>query len=125
MAIVNDVLDFSKIEASKLAFETVNFDLVETVESALDMMAERAHGRGIELAAMQPAMPTRLRGDPGRLRQIPFNLKRVVLTGCENCLSVGMDDYLSKPVQASELQTALERWKQTRQDQCANQTVAD
>ena len=65
MAIVNDVLDVSKIEAGKLAFETVNFDLVETVESALDMMAERAHGRGIELAAMQPAMPTRLRGDPG------------------------------------------------------------
>jgi two-component system sensor histidine kinase/response regulator len=53
----------------------LDFDLVETVESTLDMMAERAHGRGIELAgAMQPAMPTRLRGDPGRLRQILFNL---------------------------------------------------
>jgi two-component system, sensor histidine kinase and response regulator len=75
MGIVNDVLDFSKIEAGKLTFETLDFDLVETVESTLDMMAERAHGRGIELAgAMQPAMPTRLRGDPGRLRQILFNL---------------------------------------------------
>jgi two-component system, sensor histidine kinase len=75
MGIVNDVLDFSKIEAGKLTFEMLDFDLVETVESTLDMMAERAHGRGIELAgAMQPAMPTRLRGDPGRLRQILFNL---------------------------------------------------
>jgi len=75
MGIVNDVLDFSKIEAGRLTFETLDFDLVETVESTLDMMAERAHGRGIELAgAMQPAMPTRLRGDPGRLRQILFNL---------------------------------------------------
>jgi two-component system, sensor histidine kinase len=75
LGIVNDVLDFSKIEAGKLSFETLNFDLVETVESTLDMMAERAHGRGIELAgAMQPTMPTRLRGDPGRLRQILVNL---------------------------------------------------
>jgi signal transduction histidine kinase len=75
MAIVNDVLDFSKIESGTLAFEILDFDLVETVESALDIMAERAHGRGIELAAaIQPAMPTRLRGDPGRLRQILFNL---------------------------------------------------
>jgi two-component system, sensor histidine kinase len=75
MGIVNDVLDFSKIEAGKLTFEMLDFDLVETVESTLDMMAERAHGRGIELAgAMPPAMPTRLRGDPGRLRQILFNL---------------------------------------------------
>jgi signal transduction histidine kinase len=76
------------------------FDLAETVESTLDMMAERAHGGGIELAgAMQPAMPTRLRGDPGRLRQILFNLignaikfterGEVVLTGCEKCLAVG------------------------------------
>jgi signal transduction histidine kinase/CheY-like chemotaxis protein/amino acid transporter len=75
MGIVNDVLDFSKIEAGRLIFEMLDFDLVETVESTLDMMAERAHGRGIELAgAIQPAMPTRLRGDPGRLRQILFNL---------------------------------------------------
>jgi CheY-like chemotaxis protein len=37
MAIVNDILDFSKIEPAKLAFETVDFDLVETVESTLDI----------------------------------------------------------------------------------------
>src|SRR5260370_71683 len=52
----------------------LDFDLVDTVESTWDLMAERAQGRGIELAGVrQPEMPTQLRGDPGRLRQILFN----------------------------------------------------
>jgi two-component system sensor histidine kinase/response regulator len=71
LKIINDILDFSKIEACKLTFEIVDFDLIEAVESTLDMLAERAQGKDIELAGtILPGTPIQLRGDPGRLRQI-------------------------------------------------------
>ena len=71
LTIINDILDFSEIETGKLTFELLDFELIETVESTLDQLAERAHTKGIELAsAMAPDLPTRLRGDPGRLGQI-------------------------------------------------------
>ena len=75
LIVVNDILDFSKIEAGKLDLEVVNFDLREAVDGIMDLLAVQAHNKGIELACfLDPHMPTQIRGDPGRLRQIINNL---------------------------------------------------
>ncbi len=75
LAIINDILDFSKIEAGKLTFESIEFDLVECVEEAVELLAERAASKGVELSVfIEPSSPAKVVGDPGRLRQILLNL---------------------------------------------------
>ncbi|MFT3829265.1 MAG: PAS domain S-box protein [Opitutaceae bacterium] len=75
LTVVNDILDFSKIEAGKLDLETLEFDLQNLLDDFAAMLAIRAHDKGLELVcAPDPALPVRLCGDPGRLRQILLNL---------------------------------------------------
>jgi two-component system, sensor histidine kinase and response regulator len=75
LAIINDVLDFSKIEAGKLELEKVDMDVRRSLEDIVDLLAERAHAKGLELACRIPAdLNTRVKGDPLRLGQILTNL---------------------------------------------------
>ncbi|GAG04061.1 unnamed protein product, partial [marine sediment metagenome] len=75
LTVINDILDYSKIEAGKLDVEIIDFDLRTTLDSLNDVLAIRAQQKGLEYICMvDPEVPTFLRGDPGRLRQVITNL---------------------------------------------------
>jgi signal transduction histidine kinase/CheY-like chemotaxis protein/HPt (histidine-containing phosphotransfer) domain-containing protein len=75
LRIVDDILDISKLDAGKVALETADFDLTDTVENAVLLFKPRAREKGIELAAwIDPAIERSRSGDPMRLRQILLNL---------------------------------------------------
>jgi len=73
--VINDILDFSKIEAGKLDLEIIDFDLRTCLEEMGDMLAQKAQEKGLELAILVHGdVPTRVKGDPGRVRQVLVNL---------------------------------------------------
>jgi CheY-like chemotaxis protein/HPt (histidine-containing phosphotransfer) domain-containing protein len=75
MAIIDDILDFSKIEAGRLDLERRPFDLRSCVESALELVAASASGKGLNLAYLfDQGLPSAIVGDATRLRQILINL---------------------------------------------------
>ncbi|MCC5835639.1 MAG: response regulator, partial [Opitutales bacterium] len=75
LTVLNDILDFSKIEAGKLQFEHLRFNLRETIESTLSLLAPRAHAKLLEIGAFLPHdLPTTFIGDPDRIRQVLMNL---------------------------------------------------
>jgi two-component system sensor histidine kinase/response regulator len=75
LEIINDILDFSKIEAGRIDLEIVDFDLRRAVREVLGSFAEAAQARGLELLCLiRHDVPSALRGDPGRLRQVLTNL---------------------------------------------------
>ncbi len=75
LSLINDILDFSKIEAGKMDFEIIPFNLRSTLEDVVEVLAESATAKGLELlCSIADDVPIYVEGDPGRLRQILTNL---------------------------------------------------
>lgn len=73
--VINDILDYSKIEAGKLDIEEIEFDLRKVLEEISDIVSISVFEKGLAFASIFDAgVPTRLMGDPVRLRQIIMNL---------------------------------------------------
>jgi PAS domain S-box-containing protein len=75
LTLINEILDFSKLEANEMELEELDFELSTSVEEVTDLLAMLAQAKGLELASLvHQNVPTYLRGDVSRLRQILTNL---------------------------------------------------
>ncbi|MBN1904862.1 MAG: response regulator, partial [Deltaproteobacteria bacterium] len=75
LTIVNDILDYSKFEAGRFTLENIDFDLRSAMEEVNDLLSEKAKEKGLEyISNISPDVPSLLRGDPGRIRQVIINL---------------------------------------------------
>ena len=75
LGLINDILDFSKIEAGKLEMEELSFDLYELMDDFQELIGLRAQGKGLDfLCHVAADVPSRIEGDPIRLRQVLLNL---------------------------------------------------
>jgi PAS domain S-box-containing protein len=75
LKVLNDILDFSKVESGKLTFESIEFDYRSLAEDTVELLVELAHAKGVEVTTViDHRLPQRLRGDPGRVRQVITNL---------------------------------------------------
>lgn len=75
LSLLNDILDFAKIESQKLELDIIDFDMRSMVEGVVYSLAPRAHSKNIEIACLiHHDVPSLLKGDPGRLRQVLVNL---------------------------------------------------
>jgi len=83
--LVNDILDLSKMEARKLCIEILDFDLHDTIDGVVAMLAKSAQTKQVELAYLiYKDTPMHLRGDPRRLKQILINLANNAVKFTEN-----------------------------------------
>jgi len=75
LILINDILDLSKVEAGKLELSSVQFDVRQVMEDAVESVASKALQKGLEISSyLDPTVSTAVEGDPDRLRQILQNL---------------------------------------------------
>jgi len=75
LGLINDILDYSKLEAGQMKLDPIRFNLLATIEDTFDLLAVRAREKNLELLVRYaPGTPRFVMADPGRIRQIMFNL---------------------------------------------------
>jgi two-component system sensor histidine kinase/response regulator len=106
LSIINDILDFSKIEAGRFELESLDFNLHETVEDVIELFAERAHSKELELSyRIASEVPMDVKGDPSRIRQVLSNLvgNAIKFTGHgEIIIDVRLGDNQAESLQAPD-----------------------
>jgi signal transduction histidine kinase/CheY-like chemotaxis protein/HPt (histidine-containing phosphotransfer) domain-containing protein len=97
LSILNDILDISKLEAGRIELENIDFDLGDTVESTIELMAAHAWEKQLSVTTtVDPAVRRAYNGDPTRFRQILLNL----LGNAIKFTEFGSIDISVKPVAA-------------------------
>ena len=75
LGIINDVLDLSKIEAGHMGMESVDYAIADLAHDVTALLGPTARAKDIDLATfLDPTLPTTMRGDPLRVRQLITNL---------------------------------------------------
>jgi signal transduction histidine kinase/CheY-like chemotaxis protein len=75
MSIIDEILDTSKIESGRLELENKPFEILPLAESVIELLAPRAHAKGIEISChVSKNVPLKIMGDEYRIRQVFFNL---------------------------------------------------
>ena len=75
LTIVNDILDLSKIKAQKIELESIEFDPIDSFETAIESYAAKAAEEHIDFNLfVDPTLPTLLLGDPTKISQVILNL---------------------------------------------------
>ena len=85
LTLINDILDLSKVEAGQIVLEQIDFDLPGLLDAVIEILSVRSREKSVDLRyEIAPGTPSRLTGDPNRLRQILINLAGNALKFTEN-----------------------------------------
>ncbi|WP_426959245.1 response regulator [Muricoccus radiodurans] len=99
LMVLNDILDFSKLEAGMIDQERITFTIENEISTIVELFAARAAAKGVELvASLPPELPRQVVGDPGRFRQILFNL-------VGNAIKFTESGWIEVSVQASPIES--------------------
>lgn len=98
LMVINDLLDYAKIEAGKVELERVDFDLRHLAESAINAVRVPADQKALDLKLdLDPQLPTFMRADPTRLKQVLLNLlSNAVKFTSEGSITLSIESFEQK-----------------------------